>query len=74
MYGRCQDYASGRSKRFLGGGWTALVKWLFKSKLSKCKDVANLYYASVRTAGGLYYMDPSASWCKAPCVKPLGQP
>ena len=70
MYKLC-DKQIGRRKRW-SMGWVAQ---LLMNKEKRCKKLgADLYYHAVRVAGGSYWSKVSPDWCKAACVKGLGDP
>ena len=64
MYMLC-DKKYGRKKRWIS---------LLASKIKRCKFFADLYYKAVRTAGSLYWANPSEDWCKKICTEALGDP
>ncbi|CAH3020305.1 unnamed protein product [Porites evermanni] len=52
--------------------FSRLISW--PTKYERCKFFADLYYKAVRTAGSLYWSNPSEDWCKNVCTEALGDP
>ena len=52
--------------------FSRLISW--PTKYERCKFFADLYYKAVRTAGSLYWSNPSEGWCKNVCTEALGDP
>ena len=52
--------------------FSRLISW--PTKYERCKFFADLYYKAVRTAGSLYWANPSEGWCKKICTEALGDP